>query len=95
MRLGKRTAKLVREAIVLAHVEGARWAGHVDPDNYPKDSDVVRKVLISATRLGDLYPTLSTLDAAQAADAEYREQCAEAIKALMVASESTKEARDA
>jgi hypothetical protein len=78
--LGKRTAKLLREAIVLAHVEGARWAGyHGGSDGYPKDSDVVRKVLCSAVSFADLYPTLSKLDVAQQVDDERRERQAQGL----------------
>jgi hypothetical protein len=64
MILGKRTARLVREAIVLAHVEGARWAGHHGADGYPKDSAVVAKVLRSSKSFSDLYPTLSKVEPA-------------------------------
>jgi hypothetical protein len=65
MKLGKRTAKLVREAIVLAHVEGAHWGryGGDAPGAYPRDSDVVDRVLYAATRMPDLYPTLSRVEA--------------------------------
>jgi hypothetical protein len=60
MKLGKRTAKLVHEAIVLAHVEGAHWAGYSGGgEGYPRDSDVVAHVLRASKFLGDLYPTLS------------------------------------
>ncbi len=93
MRLGKRTAKIVREAIVLAHVEGARWAGHVDPDNYPKDSTVVRRVLAAASNMPDLYPHLSRLDEAQEADTEMREESVARIAALMHSLQATKESK--
>lgn len=63
MKLGKRTAKLVREAIVLGHVEGARWAGyHGGGDGYPRDSEVVAKVLWASQSFSDVYPTLSKVE---------------------------------
>lgn len=63
MILGKRTAKLVREAIVLAHVEGAHWAGYSGGgDGYPKDSEVVKRVLRASKSLRDLYPNLSKVE---------------------------------
>ncbi|WP_033288273.1 hypothetical protein [Amycolatopsis jejuensis] len=65
MILGKRTAKLVREAIVLAHVHGVLW-GHAFPrssgEPYPKDSAVVAKVLRAAKSHRDLYPTLARVE---------------------------------
>lgn len=64
MILGRRTAKLVREAIVLAHVEGAFWAGYSPSaeDPYPRDSDVVARVLRSAKSNRDIYPVLSRVE---------------------------------
>ncbi|SFO60235.1 hypothetical protein [Amycolatopsis rubida] len=62
MILGKRTAKLVREAIVLGHVHGVLW-GQAFPRNsgepYPGDSAVVAGVLRAAKSHRDLYPTLA------------------------------------
>lgn len=63
MRLGKCTAKLVREAAVLGFANGAYWAAdrpwsEVEA-NYPKDTAVVADVIRSARSNGDLYPTLS------------------------------------
>lgn len=88
MKIGPRTARLLREAIVLAHVHGSPW-GQANPrqlggnDDYPKDSDVVRQVLISATRNADKFPTLAKLDVAQEADAQHRQACTEELKQLM------------
>jgi hypothetical protein len=61
VKVGKRTAKLIREAAVLGFVNGAFWAGynHRDPSIYPKDSAVLDQVLRSAQSNSDLYPTLS------------------------------------
>jgi hypothetical protein len=82
VKLGKRTAKLLREAIVLAHVEGARWGQCHDRDaEYPADSDVVFRVLSAAAVLNDIYPTLSKLEEAQAADQERRQRFTDAIVA--------------
>lgn len=67
MRLGKRTAKLVAEAIVLAHARGAQF-GKFDPDwtgnreNYPADSVVIDAVLHDAKSFKDIYPTLSQVE---------------------------------
>lgn len=84
MKLGKRTAKLLREAIVLAHVEGAQWGQvHGRDATYPKDSDVVRRVLTAAVSFSDLYPTLAKLDEAQAADAERRRESVEFLAAFV------------
>jgi hypothetical protein len=88
VKIGPRTAKLIREAIVLAHVHGSRW-GQANPrqldgnDDYPSDSEVVRQVLISATRNADKFPTLAKLDVAQEADAKHRQAFTEGIKQLM------------
>lgn len=66
MRLSKQTARLVREAIVLAHVDGAYWGGYGcqgTPDGpYPADSTVVDWVLESARRKPELYPLLSRVE---------------------------------
>jgi hypothetical protein len=61
--VGKRTAKLLREAIVLAHVHGARWGRYYENpmDQYPSDSSVVEGVLRAARANKDLYPTLGRL----------------------------------
>lgn len=65
--IDKRTARLVREAMVLGYANGA-WDGHAKarggqdlPDDYPKDSEVVAGVLRSARSSKDLYPTLGRL----------------------------------
>jgi hypothetical protein len=88
VKIGPRTAKLLREAILLAHVHGSCW-GQANPrqlggdDDYPKDSEVVRQVLVSATRNADKFPTLAKLDVAQEADARHRQAFTEEIKQLM------------
>lgn len=75
MRLGRQTEKLVREAIVLAHVEGARWAGWSGGgDGYPKDSAVVNHVLRASRSFPDLYPTLSKVVAAATDSTETEKQ---------------------
>lgn len=66
MRLGKRTAKLVREAAVLGFANGAYWAAdrtwsEVEA-NYPKDTAVVVDVVRAARNNADLYPTLSKVE---------------------------------
>lgn len=63
MRIGKRTARLVREAIVLGHVEGA-WFGRAVPygdqeEGYPADSVVFFNALRSARSNRDKFPTLA------------------------------------
>jgi len=67
VRLGKRTARLVREAAVLGFVEGAWWrGGHTTAADaradYPKDADVLAWVMRSARSNRDLYPLLSNVD---------------------------------
>lgn len=67
VKIGKRTAKLLREAIVLGYVEGAwREGGH--KATIPADSDIVAGVLDSAKRNRDLYPTLSRVESETGAD---------------------------
>jgi hypothetical protein len=78
------TAKLLREAIVLAHVEGMRYGRATEPgDPYPKDADVVALVLAASVGFRDLYPALSQLDEAKEADAERRRRSIERTKYLM------------
>jgi hypothetical protein len=64
VKIGKRTAKLLREAIVLAHVEGAFWAGYTPTEDNPylKDSVVVANVLRSARSNRDTFPTLGRVE---------------------------------
>lgn len=64
MKLGKRTERLVREAMVLGFVEGVRWAGGLvgDLDDYPPDSAVQRRVYKAAHKFNDLYPLLSKVE---------------------------------
>jgi hypothetical protein len=83
--LGKRTAKLLQEAILLAHVEGARWAGYHGgvAAGYPKDSEVVGRVLSAAVSFEDLYPTLSKLEEAQAARSQSQQRFVEDVLAGM------------
>lgn len=67
MKLGKRTAKMVAEAIVLAHAHGAQF-GKFNPDwtgggeNYPADSEVIEAVLRDAKSFKDIYPLLSKVE---------------------------------
>lgn len=67
MRLGKRTARLVREAIILAHVEGMRYGRAVSheeqqAEGYPRDSTVITTVLQAAKSFRDIYPMLSKVE---------------------------------
>ena len=67
MKLGKRTAQLVREAAVMAFVQGSLWGKSegrnevmgfaIEP--HPRDSVVLRNVLRAARSNSDLYPLLS------------------------------------
>lgn len=63
MKLGKRTARLVREAAVLGFVHGSRW-GQANPrvlsakEQFPRDSEIVADVLWASKSFRDLYPTL-------------------------------------
>lgn len=67
MKLGTRTSKLVREAIVLGYAAGANsgvckesWDAMMA--DYPKDSEVVKRVLRDAQAFSDLYPTLAKVE---------------------------------
>jgi hypothetical protein len=86
VKIGKRTAKLLREAMVLAYVEGSRW-GQCHPNSFedsefPTDSQIVQQVLTAAVLFGDLYPTLSKTDDAQVADAERERRHLELLATL-------------
>jgi hypothetical protein len=81
-KIGPRTTQLLREAIVLAYVEGTRRPAEPGVP-FPKDADIVSLVLASSVSFRDLYPTLSRLDEAKAADAERRQQSIELTKHLM------------
>lgn len=63
MKLGKRTAKLVREAMVLAFVEGAYAESAGLGAKIPPDRDIVIRVLRAARANADLYPSLSKVEA--------------------------------
>lgn len=88
MKLGKRTAKLLGEAIVLAFVEGSRWGqSHPrklgDDDEFPRDREIVEQTLAASTSFRDVYPTLSKLDEAQEIAAARRAASVEFLKQLM------------
>ena len=63
-KINHKTAVLLREAMVLAFVEGARFAaeGRELPKPYPKDSEVVWTVLEAAQRFREIYPHLGRID---------------------------------
>jgi hypothetical protein len=66
MRVGKRTAKLIREAAVMGFVQGTMW-GRAFPDRreeeqFPRDSDILGRVMRGARSHRDLYPTLSKVE---------------------------------
>lgn len=62
MRLGKRTSRLVREAMVLGFAEGACWGGYRWDREYPADTEVQDRVFKVARSLNDLYPLLSKVE---------------------------------
>jgi hypothetical protein len=68
MRLGKRTARLVREAAVMGFVQGSMWGevqGHkprAERSPHPKDSEVLDRVMLGARKHSDLYPALSKVE---------------------------------
>ncbi len=74
MKLGKRTAKLVREAAVAGFVMGTRWTGyHGDDSSFPDDTDILVRALRCAEKFPDLYPTLSKVESDEVeADRERR-----------------------
>jgi hypothetical protein len=62
VKVGKRTAKLIREAAVMGFVHGSMW-GRAFPDRhggeqFPRDSDILARVMRGARSHRDLYPTL-------------------------------------
>lgn len=59
MRLGKRTARLVREAAVLGYVNGVWSTGAGFKADIPPDTAVFAEVLRAARTLPELYPSLS------------------------------------
>jgi hypothetical protein len=87
VKVGKRTAKLLREAMVLAYVEGSRW-GQCHPDchgeaSFPTDSQIVQQVVVASVAFRDLYPTLSRIDDAQSADVQRRRRELELLTVMM------------
>ena len=62
MKIGKRTAQLIREAAVLGYVHGYRNALYSLEDGIPKDSEIIGGVLYAASRNKDLYPTLGKVE---------------------------------
>jgi hypothetical protein len=74
VRLGKRTARLVRQAAVAGFVNGTRFAqGRSLSDveaNFPGDTWVVVQMLRTARAHPDLYPTMAKVESVdEAADA--------------------------
>lgn len=70
MKLGKRTARLIREAMVMGFVQGSMW-GEFNPrshrndseSKFPLDSDIVARTLRGAQSFSDIYPLLSRVEA--------------------------------
>jgi len=58
MKIGKNTEQLVRQAMVLAYVEG--WRRGDEP--IPRDSEIEEMVYESAKSFKDLYPKLSKVE---------------------------------
>jgi len=90
VKLGKRTAQLVREAAVMAFVQGSLW-GKSEGRNevmgfasepHPRDSVVLRDVLRAARSHSDLYPLLSKAEI-EGVQVERTEQEWEVLRALM------------
>lgn len=61
MRVGKRTARLIREAAVLGFVNGA-WSATGPGARIPPATAVFAEVVRSARDMPDLYPTLSRVE---------------------------------
>lgn len=61
--------RVTREASVLGFAEGARWAGYIhareNAADYPKDSEVVSRVMFTARSMSDLYPLLAVISKAE------------------------------
>ena len=68
MKIGKRTAKLIREAAVMGFVQGSMWGEvqgykpRAERSPHPKDSEVLDRVMRGARKFPDLYPTLSKVE---------------------------------
>lgn len=91
MRLGKHTARLVRQAAVAGFVNGTRYAqgctaAEVDA-GFPRDSYIVASVLRTARAHGDNFPTLAKVEsvdeAADAAEAEMKAGGIAMLRAIM------------
>ena len=86
MKVGKRTTRLLREAMVLAYVEGSRWGQHHSgrsDEEFPSDSAIVRRVLEASVMFADLYPLLSRTDDARAANEARRARSLEFLRTLL------------
>lgn len=59
-RLTDRELLLVREAAVMGFVQGAR-GGPYREGEFPKDHEIMRRVLDGMQSFPDLYPTFATL----------------------------------
>lgn len=59
-QLDPRKGSVLREAMVLGFAEGVLWEWlDTNAETYPRDTDVVNKVLCGARRHADLYPALA------------------------------------
>lgn len=71
MKIGTRTARLVREAAIAGYVNGSRFAQYRSPTevdaDFPQDSLIVAGVLKTARAHGDLYRTLAKVESIDAA----------------------------
>jgi hypothetical protein len=77
MKLGKRTARLVREAAIAGFVAGNRYGSHA---LLPADSAIWLAALWVASDFPDLYPTLSVVarGSEELAEEERRQRAATA-----------------
>lgn len=83
MKLGTRTAKLVREAAVAGFVQGSLAAGPYRGEDFPLDSDIWLAALRTARSFPDLYPTLKAVAFESEELAEQDRQRVEALRELI------------
>lgn len=91
MRLGKRTARLVRQAMVMGFVHGVQHGANRSwreaEDEFPGDSVIVANALRAARKNSDLYPTLAKVESvdaeADAAEAAMTEASMSTMRAIM------------
>lgn len=89
MKLGKRTAKLVREAAIAGFVAGNRYGPDPTepPDGFPNDTQIWIYTLRVARKCEDVYPSLARVawesDELKAHDERVTAETLEYMKAVV------------